>query len=71
MKCLTYNFTDLTTFDTPCVEVWIDGSDLPAFTNQLTRQILNAVPDLKNKGVCVGIYDHGEPISYVPLDTLH
>jgi hypothetical protein len=33
--------------------------------------MLDAVPDLNNKGMCVGIYDQqGEAISF-PLDTLH
>jgi hypothetical protein len=72
MKCFTYNFTDLTTFETPCTEVWIDCADLAAFGSRVAREMLDAVPDLTNKGMCVGIYDEQDyAISYVPLDTLH
>jgi hypothetical protein len=72
MKCFTYNFTDLTSFESPCTEIWIDWVDLPAFASRVARQMLDAVPDLTNKGMCVGIYDQqGDAISYVPLDTLH
>jgi hypothetical protein len=72
MRCFTYNFTDLTGFESPSTEIWIDWADLPAFAGRIAREMLDAVPDLTNKGICVGIYDQqGEPISYVPLDTLH
>lgn len=62
---------DLTTFDSPQQEIWLDGKDLPDFGKRTAREMLAAVPDLQDKGLCVGIYDEaGEPISYVPLDTL-
>ena len=69
MRCFTYNFTDLTTFESPCTEIWIDWAGLPAFASRVAREMLDAVPALLNKGMCVGIY--GDAISYVPLDTLH
>jgi hypothetical protein len=72
MRCFNYNFTDLTTFESPFTEIWIDGADLPAFAIRVAREMLEAVPDLTNKGMCVGIYDQqGDAISYIPLDTLH
>ena len=71
MKCFTYNVTDLASFESPCTEVWIDWADLPAFASRVAREMLDAVPDLTNKGLCVGIYHQGDAISYVPLDTLH
>jgi hypothetical protein len=71
MKSFTYNFTDLTSFESPPTEIWIDWADLPAFASRVAQEMLDAVPDLTNKGMCVGIYDqHGDAISYVPLDTL-
>jgi hypothetical protein len=46
--------------------------DLQAFAIRIGREMLDAVPGLTNKGMCVGIYDHeGEAVSYVPLGTLH
>jgi hypothetical protein len=46
-------------------------ADLAAFGSRVAREMLDAVPDLTNKGMCVGIYDEQGTISYVPLDTLH
>jgi hypothetical protein len=72
MKCFTYNFTDLTSFESPTTEIWIDWADLPSFATRIAREMLDAVPDLTNKGMCVGIYDQqGDAVSFVPLDTLH
>ena len=72
MQLFSYNFTDLTTFDSPIKEIWLDEEDLSDFGKRTARDILQAVPTLLNKGVCVGIYDEaGDPISYVPLDSLH
>jgi hypothetical protein len=68
MQLFSYNFTDLTTFDSPQKEIWLDEKDLP---DSGKRTALAAVPNLQHKGLCVGIYDEaGEAISYVPLDTL-
>jgi hypothetical protein len=50
----------------------MDQADLPGFARRIAREMLDAVPDLSNKGMCVGIYNNeGEAISYVPLDALH
>ena len=71
MQLFSYNFTDLTSFDSPSKEIWLDEKDLPDFGKRTAREMLAAVPGLLHKGLCVGIYDKaGEPISYVPLDTL-
>jgi hypothetical protein len=70
--CFTYNFTDLMSYESPCTEIWIEQSDLPTFASRIAREMLDAVPDLTNKGMCVGTYDEeGEAISYVPLDAVH
>jgi hypothetical protein len=72
MQCFLYNLTDLMTFDSPCTDVWMDRADLPEFASRIAREMSDAVPDLSNKGMCVGIYNNqGEAISYVPLDALH
>jgi hypothetical protein len=71
MQCFTYNLTNLSTFKSPCTEVWIDMDELPKFASRIAREILDAVPYLTNKGMCVGIYNQdGDAISYVPLDRL-
>ena len=71
MQLFTYNFTDLVTFDSPQREVWMETDELAEFGKRTAREMLEAVPDLTNKGMCVGIYDEaGEPISFVPLDSL-
>jgi hypothetical protein len=71
MQLFSYNFTDLTSFESPPKEIWLDEIDLADFGQRTARQMLEAVPDLHLKGLCVGIYDEaGQPISYVPLDTL-
>jgi hypothetical protein len=70
MKCFTYDFTDLTSFESPCTEIWIDWADLSAFGSRVARERLNAVLDLTNKGMCVGIYgQHGEAIPTCPRHT--
>jgi hypothetical protein len=72
VKCFTYNITDLSSFESPSTEVWIDRGELREFAAGIARDMLKALPDLTNKGMCVGIYTReGEPISYIPLDTLH
>jgi hypothetical protein len=71
MQLFSYNFTDLTTFESPPKEIWLNVQDLPNFGKRTAREMLAAVPDLEHKGLCIGIYDQsGEPVSYVPLDTL-
>ena len=71
MQCFSYNLTDLTSFESPANEIWLDVEGLTDFGKRTAREILDAVPDLLHKGLCVGIYDEmGEPITYVPLDTL-
>ncbi len=63
---------DLTTFESPCTEVWIDSVDVATFATRVAREMLDAVPGLTNKGMCVGIYNQqGEAISYLPLGTIH
>jgi hypothetical protein len=46
--------------------------ELFGFASRVAREMLAAVPDLTNKGLCVAVYDEaGQAISYVPLDSLH
>jgi hypothetical protein len=72
MQLFSYNFTDLTSFDSPSKEIWLDEHDVPDFGKRTAREMLEASPDLLHKGLCVGIYDKaGDPISFVPLDLLH
>jgi hypothetical protein len=71
MPLFTYQLTDLTTFDSPPKQVWAEEGDLPVLATRLVREMLEVVPDLTNKGVCVTIFDQdGQAIKYVPLDTL-
>ena len=71
MQFSSYNFTDLVTFESPQQEVWMEKDELTEFATRAAREMLQAVPDLENKGLCVGVYDEqGAVISYVPLDPL-
>jgi hypothetical protein len=38
----------------------MEHADLPTFASRVAREMLDAVPDLTNKGMCVGIYDEGK-----------
>jgi hypothetical protein len=60
MQLFSYNFTDLTTFESPPKEIWLDERDLPDFGKRAAREILEAVPDLVHKGLCIRIYDELE-----------
>jgi hypothetical protein len=72
MQLFTYHFTDFTSFDSPPEETWIEREDIAGFASRVAREMLAAVPDLTNKGMCVTIYDEaGKAISYVPLDSIH
>jgi hypothetical protein len=43
----------------------------PDLVNRIVRAMLEVVPDLTNKGICVTIFDQdGAPIKYVPPATL-
>lgn len=71
MQFFSYNFTDLTSFESPCKEIMLEETDVPDFGRRTAREMLEAAPDLLHKGLCVGIYNAaGEPISFTPLDTL-
>jgi hypothetical protein len=71
MQLFSYNFTDLVSFESPPQEIWLEQVDLWDFGKRAAREMLEAVPDLYLKGLCVGIYDQeGDPISYVPFDTI-
>jgi hypothetical protein len=71
MQMFSYNFTDLTSFESPIQEVWLEDNELPAFGESTARAMLKKVPTLHLKGLCVGIYDQaGDPVSFVPLDTM-
>jgi hypothetical protein len=72
MQLFSYNFTDLTSYNSPSEEVWRAREDLFGFASRVAREMLAAVPGLTNKGLCVAVYDEaGQAISYVPLDSLH
>jgi hypothetical protein len=72
MQLFSYNFTDLTSFDSPLKKIWLEEeASLREFGTRTAREVLAAMPDLQNKGLCIGLYDEaGEPISFVPLDML-
>ena len=71
MQLFSYNFTDLTSFESPCTEIILEEAEVRDFGMRAAREMLEAVPDLLHKGLCVGIYDEaGDAVSYVPLDTL-
>ena len=72
MQLFTVNITDLTEFDSPPCEEWLERDVVPYYAKLLARDVCRAMPDLLNKGMCIAVYDEaGLVISVVPLDSLH
>lgn len=72
MELYTYNFTDLCSWDSPCLEMMLAPHELTEFGQTIADHMLASNPDLLHKGLCVAIYDHeGHAVSISPLDTVH
>jgi hypothetical protein len=72
LSSITVNITDLTEFDSPPCEEWLERDVVPYYAKLLARDVCRAMPDLLNKGMCIAVYDEaGLVISVVPLDSLH
>lgn len=67
----TYSITDLATFESDAVAVELDQHEARTFGDRMAHDLLQAMPDLSSRGMCVVVYDVDEqPVSIVPLDPI-
>jgi hypothetical protein len=74
MQTYSYSVTDLDKYESEMIEVEASlvEADLSTFGRSLAREIVVATPDLKNKGLCLVLYDgEGEVISIAPIGSLN
>jgi len=73
MQIFTYSVTDLTEYESEPIEVRFESDDEAVeYGTDLARQMLDRLPDLTYKGMCVTVLDElGETISIVPLDAVN
>jgi hypothetical protein len=63
--------TDFTTFGSDAVALEIEEHEVRIYGVRLANDVLRALPELNNMGVCVVVYDVDEqPVSIVPLDPV-
>src|SRR5258708_26650079 len=68
MQLFTVNITDLTEFDSPPCEEWLERDVVPYYAKLLARDVCRAMPDLLNKGMCIAVYDEAGLVnSVLPL----
>jgi len=66
-----YTITDFTTFESDAVALEVDEHEVRIYGVRLANDVLKAMPELTNMGVCVVVYDNDEqPVSIVPLDSI-
>ena len=66
-----YTITDFTTFESDAVALEVDEHEVRIYGVRLASDVLKAMPELTNMGVCVVVYDNDEqPVSIVPLDSI-
>jgi len=71
MLPFTYSVTDLTDYESAAFEIFLDREDAIAFGARMARELLEAVPDLSRKGMCIAVYDpQDRAVSVVPLDPV-
>ena len=71
MRTLTFNVTDLTSYDSPSTAVSLGDEEVTRFTTFAARDLIRFMPSLSQKGMCVALYDEaGDPISIAPLDSI-
>jgi predicted neutral ceramidase superfamily lipid hydrolase len=67
----TYSVTDLVAYESDAVAVELDERQARAFGVSMAHRLLNALPELSDKGICVVVYDiDDQPVSIVPLDPI-
>ena len=71
MQLFRYSITDLTTYASEPMEIALEREEALEFGLRMAREVLIAMPNLGQKGMCVAVYDkQGESFSIVPLDPL-
>jgi hypothetical protein len=72
MQTFTYSVTDLVNYRSQNLEVSLERKEEALeFLAHLARELLDRMPDLDGKGMCVAVSDsRGHLISIVPLDPI-
>jgi hypothetical protein len=71
MQLYTFNITDLTTYDSPAFEEWMNFDDVGAFARDIADRLLQRIPELERRGLCIAVYDQeGISVSLAPLDSV-
>jgi hypothetical protein len=67
----TYSITDLVTFESDAAAIELEEDEARIFAARMAHDLVELLPDLTNKGMCVVVYDIDEhPVSVVPLDPI-
>ncbi|MEH6951162.1 hypothetical protein V4R08_07395 [Nitrobacter sp. NHB1] len=73
MQIFSYIITDLTDHKSKPIEAALESlEDALSYGSLLARNMLEAMPDLTGKGVCVTVLNSlGETVSVLPFDCLN
>jgi hypothetical protein len=71
MQLYTFNITDLTTFDSPSFEEWLNHDDVGPFARHMAHRLIGRIPELERRGLCIAVYDQdGISVTLAPLDPV-
>jgi hypothetical protein len=72
MQTFTYSVTDLNSYASEPFEIALERKeDALGFVSYMARELLNRLPVLAQRGMCIAVYDSkGSPVSFVPLDPV-
>ncbi len=72
MEKFTFGLTDLTSFDQPAGEGWLDAKGAARRSRLLARRLRRSMSEAMLSGLCVVAFDgEGRPSSIIPLATVH
>jgi hypothetical protein len=72
MQLYTFNVTDLTTYDSPILEEWLDQEEVGLFAKNMAHLLVETMPGLGRRGLCVAVFDEdGISVTLAPLDAIH
>jgi hypothetical protein len=71
MDLYSYSVTDLADYESPAVDIVLEQDEAAAFGAAIAREMLESIPDLTCRGMCIALYDSkGVPVSLFPLDPI-
>jgi hypothetical protein len=71
MQRYTFNVTDLSTYDSPAFEEWLNRDDVGPFARNIAHRLVERIPELERLGLCIAVYDQdGISVSLAPLDPV-